>query len=55
MDIEVPFSEITPAYFGNDDDRIAPIDPDDIKEIGLILYDKKSGPFEMDIDYVDTY
>ena len=53
--VEVPFSEMVGKYFGEADPRIEELDPDKIREFGVILYDKKAGPFDVEIDWIDLY
>ncbi len=54
-EVEVPFEEIVGRYFGNEDPRIEPLDWDKIRELGVILYDKQAGPFDVEIDWIDLY
>lgn len=55
MEIEVPFSAFTGRYFGYEQDNIAALDPAKIKQVGVMLYDKQAGPFEVEMDWVGLY
>ncbi len=52
--IKVPFSAFKGSWRGRDlSDRR--FDPSKIHRIGLLLGDKQSGPFELEVDYIRTY
>lgn len=54
-EIEVPFDSFEGTMLGTPLPSIPVLDPDRIKEIGVILYDKKAGSFTTEIDWVDVY
>jgi monofunctional biosynthetic peptidoglycan transglycosylase len=52
---ELPFSDFEAAYRGRLLPDHPPIDPARIETVGLLLADKKPGPFEMHIDWIKAY
>lgn len=54
MDIEVPFGDLEGTVFA-EPARLPALDPASIKEIGLMLYDKRSGPFRVELASVGVY
>ena len=54
QEIQIPFSDFEAKYFGRSA-RVEPIDPDEIRQMGVILADKKAGPFEIEIDWLKVY
>ncbi len=54
-EVEIPFDLFVGKMFGTALPQIPELDPDAIREVGIILYDKQSGPFQVEVDYVDVY
>jgi NADH dehydrogenase [ubiquinone] 1 alpha subcomplex assembly factor 1 len=52
--INIPFSSFYPQFRGMKLDG-PELDPSEITEFGLYIYDKKDGPFEMHLDSVQAY
>ena len=52
--IRIPFSRFYPQFRGFELDG-PEIDPSQITEFGLYIYDKKDGPFELHLDRVAAY
>jgi len=52
--VRIPFSTFYANYRGFELDG-PPLDPSDITEFGLYIYDKKDGPFRMVLDSVSGY
>jgi len=53
-EVKVPFSEFKGSWRGTDLPK-KELNPAVIRSIGILLGDKKSGPFELEIDYIRTY
>jgi len=52
--VKVPFSEFKGGWRGRDLPE-EKLDPAAIREMGLLLGDKKTGPFALEVDYIRTY
>lgn len=52
--INIPFSSFFPQFRGFELDE-PDLDPSDITEFGLYIYDKKDGPFELRLDSIQGY
>lgn len=52
--VNIPFSSFIPRFRGNELDGPA-LDPRKIAGMGLMIYDKKDGPFELQLASVGTY
>ena len=52
--VRIPFSRFYPQFRGFELDG-PPLDPSDITEFGLYIYDKKDGPFELRLDSIAGY
>lgn len=52
--VKVPFSDFEGSWRGKDlpDEKL---NPAVIRRVGILLGDKKSGPFHLEIDYIRTY
>jgi len=52
--VKIPFSEFKGGWRGRDlPDEV--LDPSVIREAGLLIGDKKAGPFSLEVDYIRTY
>ena len=53
---KIPFSSLQPSWRGV---KLSlsryPLDKDKIQSIGVMIYDKKDGPFQLHIDWINTY
>lgn len=54
IEVKVPFANFEGKYFGRKTNS-GPIDPDQIRQMGVILADKKAGPFEIELDWLKVY
>jgi hypothetical protein len=52
--VEIPFSRFMPQFRGYQLDGPA-LDPARIRGMGLMIYDKQDGPFELHVDSVHAY
>ena len=52
--VDIPFSEFIPQFRGYQLDG-PPLDAGQIKGMGLMIYDKQDGPFELHLASVHTY
>jgi hypothetical protein len=52
--VEIPFDTYKPNFRGFMLDG-PPLDPGDITEFGLYIYDKKDGPFDFRLDRIEAY
>lgn len=52
--VRIPFSRFYPQFRGFRLDG-PPLDPSEIRELGLYIYDKKDGPFRLVLDSVSGY
>jgi monofunctional biosynthetic peptidoglycan transglycosylase len=52
--VDIPFSQFVPRYRGTRLDG-PELDPGDIKGMGLMIYDKLDGPFDVRITKIDAY
>ncbi len=55
IEMKVPFRAFVPTWRGMKLNGAAPIDPFRIQSIGLIISDKKAGPFRIELDWVSAY
>ena len=51
-EVAVPLDEFIPTAFGNRVQGMGPVEPDQISSLGLMLSDKKPGPFKLEVDWV---
>jgi transforming growth factor-beta-induced protein len=54
VEVKVPFDDFSASFRGMSLKREA-FDPSKIRRIGLLLGDKKAGPFELQVDWIRTY
>jgi len=54
-EIELPFESFLPTFRGRILQDIPPLDPDEIKQIGFLISDKKEGKFELLVDRIAAY
>ena len=53
-DVDIPFASFFPQWRGYKLDG-PELDPGQITEMGLYIYDNKDGPFELHLDSIDAY
>lgn len=52
----LPFASFVPTMFGEDvSGRVAALDPREAETLGLYIYDKKDGPFKLDVAWIGSY
>jgi monofunctional biosynthetic peptidoglycan transglycosylase len=51
--VRIPLRDFRPTFFGEDITGRAPeIDPAQVDTIGIFIYDKKDGPFRLDVEWI---
>lgn len=55
IEVELPFASFVPTFRGRTLTDVAPLDPADIRQLGVLLADKKAGPFNLLIDRIESY
>jgi NADH dehydrogenase [ubiquinone] 1 alpha subcomplex assembly factor 1 len=54
--VRIPFDAFYPTFFGEDISGRAPeLDLSAVSSLGLYIYDKKDGPFALDVEWIGTY
>jgi monofunctional biosynthetic peptidoglycan transglycosylase len=53
-EVFLPFSAFQPSFRGRVPRGASPLDPAAIRQIGLLLGDKKEGPFELEIAWIQA-
>jgi monofunctional biosynthetic peptidoglycan transglycosylase len=54
-EISVPFSDFRPVFRGRVLPDHPPLDPAEVKTIGLLIADKQAGPFRLEIEWIAGY
>jgi monofunctional biosynthetic peptidoglycan transglycosylase len=53
IEATLPLESFFPSVRGMDFSKIAPaLRPEDIESIGIMIYDKKDGPFKLEVDWI---
>ena len=55
QEIRLPFSKFVPTYRGRILSDVKPLDPDAIRNLGLMISDKQSGNFNLKIAWIGVY
>ena len=55
MDIVLPFIEFEASFRGQPLPQFGPLAPEEIQQVGLLIADKRSGPFRLIIDSIVAY
>jgi monofunctional biosynthetic peptidoglycan transglycosylase len=55
MVVDLPFHTFVATFRGRILTNAPPLDPDKIKQIGLLISDKQAGPFRLHIDWIAAY
>jgi monofunctional biosynthetic peptidoglycan transglycosylase len=55
QEIELPLKSFKGYFYGQNVNAVSSMNRENMKEIGIILLDKKQGPFQLEIDWVKTY
>tara|TARA_B100000945_G_C20392359_1_gene602973 strand:+ start:972 stop:1574 length:603 start_codon:yes stop_codon:yes gene_type:complete len=55
QEIHLPFSEFVPTYRGRIVSDAKPLEPQDIRNLGLMISDKQSGNFSLKIAWIGVY
>jgi monofunctional biosynthetic peptidoglycan transglycosylase len=54
MEIRVPLKEFVATSFGRGMNDFGPVNPQQVSSIGLLLGDKKPGPFKLEVDWIQA-
>ena len=52
IEVELPLDRFVATRFGRQVRNIGPVEPQDVVGLGFLLGDKRSGPFEMEVDWI---
>ena len=52
IDVELPFESFFPTFRGRTLRDVGPLNPADIRQLGLLIGDKQEGKFELTIDWI---
>ncbi len=55
QEIRLPFSKFIPTFRGRIISNAKPLDPDSIRNLGLMISDKQSGNFNLKITWIGVY
>ena len=55
QEIRLPFSKFVPTYRGRILSDVTPLDPKEIRNLGLMISDKQSGNFNLKIAWIGVY
>ena len=55
QEIRLPFSKFVPTYRGRILSDVAPLDPEAIRNLGLMISDKQSGNFNLKVAWIGVY
>lgn len=55
VDVSFPFNTFVPGFRGRTLRNVGPIDPATISQMGLLISDKQTGPFKLQIDWIACY
>ena len=55
QEIRLPFSKFVPTYRGRILSDLKPLDPKEIRNLGLMISDKQSGNFNLKIAWIGVY
>jgi monofunctional biosynthetic peptidoglycan transglycosylase len=55
MTVKIPFKSLEPTYRGRTVPDAPDLRPEDIRQIGFLIGDKREGSFRLEIDWIQTY
>jgi monofunctional biosynthetic peptidoglycan transglycosylase len=55
QEVRVPFSDFEPVFRGRKLRSEPPLDPGQVKTVGLLIADKQAGPFRLEIEWIAGY
>ena len=55
IEIKLPFSKFVPTFRGRILRNVKPIDPEEIRQIGILISDYQAGGFQLEIDWIKAY
>ena len=55
QEIRLPFSKFVPTYRGRILSNLKPLDPNEIRNLGLMISDKQQGNFDLKIAWIGVY
>ena len=54
-EIDLPFASFLPSFRGRILRDVPPVDPNEIRQMGFLIADKKAGPFRLMVDRITAY
>jgi len=54
-EIELPFAGFTPTFRGRTLDDVPPLDSANIAQIGLLISNRQSGAFRLEVEWIEAY
>jgi len=55
QEIELPMKSFKGYFYGQNVNAVSSMNREKMKEIGIILLDKKQGPFQLELDWIKAY
>lgn len=55
LDIDVPFDSFSPTFRGRTLRNIGPLEPASVRQMGILISSKQTGPFSLYIDWIAAY
>jgi monofunctional biosynthetic peptidoglycan transglycosylase len=55
IEVRLPFPDFEPTFRGRRPPRAPPLDPSVLRQIGLLIADRREGPFELEVDWIRAY
>ncbi len=50
--VALPMSDFEPTYRGRRPRNASPLDPSQVRQLGLMIADKQAGPFRLDVEWI---
>jgi hypothetical protein len=50
--VVLPISDFTPTFRGRTPRNAPPLDPEAVRQLGLMIADKRAGPFRLDVEWI---
>ena len=54
-EVRLPLTDFRPTFRGRRPQRAQPLSPADVRQIGLLLADKRPGAFRLDVDWIRAF
>jgi monofunctional biosynthetic peptidoglycan transglycosylase len=55
MEVDLPFKNFQPTFRGRVPRGAGPLDPGRIRQMGILIGDKKEGPFKLEMAWIKAY